>query len=68
MIGIIKKLVQRRIRNKKDFFLFFFFEELLRVKFLREHVTFGMILFTFEGIFVQIKNFSTQVVIQSYIS
>ena len=36
MCGIITKLVQRRIQNKKKIFLFFF-EELSRIEVLCEH-------------------------------
>ena len=40
--------------EKKIFEFRFFFEELSRFKVLCEHVIFGMILFTYRGIFVQI--------------
>ena len=47
--GIIKKLVQRRVQEKKRFFFKFrfYFEELSRIEVLREHGIFGMTMFTF---------------------
>ena len=68
MSGISKNLVQRRLWNKKDFLNFVFFEELSRFKVLCEHGIFGIILFTFSVIFVQIKIFSIKILIQIYIS
>ena len=41
----------------KRFFNLIFFEESSRSKLLREQVIFGIILFTFRGIYVQIKIF-----------
>ena len=53
----------------KDFFEFrFFFEELSRIEVLCEHWIYGMILFTFTVIFLQIKIFSMKMVFQIYIS
>ena len=46
---------------KKIFLNFvFFFEKLSRIEALCEHVIFGMILFTFSVIFLQIKSFSVK--------
>ena len=53
--GIIKKLVQRRIRNQKDFFYFCFLSRSYRG--LKFCVNTGY-LFTFSVIFLQIKTFS----------
>ena len=48
MSGIIKKLVQRRVRNKKDFFLnSAFFEELSRFKVLCKNRIFDIFSLTF---------------------
>ena len=68
MGGIIINLVQRRIRNKKDFFEIYFHKEILRFKFLCEHGICGSFLFTFREIFVRINNFSIKVLIQNYLS
>ena len=68
MSGIIKKLFQRRTQKQKDFLNFKFFEELSRIEVLCEHGIFGMILFTFTVIFLQIKIFSIKIVFQIYIS
>ena len=56
MSGIIKKLVQRRIRNYNGFLsIDDFFEELSRIELLCEHWIIGMILFTFSVVILQIK-------------
>ena len=47
---------------------FAFLEELSRIEVLREHGIFGMILFTFSVIFLQIKIFSIKIVFEIYIS
>ena len=53
---------------KKIFLNFVFFEGLLRIEVLSEHVIFGMISFTFSVIFLQIMIFSLNFFIQNYIS
>ena len=58
MSGIIKKFVQLSIRNLKDSFEFRFFKEILSFKILCENEMFGMILFPFSVVFVQIIIFS----------
>ena len=66
--GIIKKLVQRKIHNWKDFLNFVVFEEFLRIEVLCEHGILGMILFAFSVICPQIKILILKNVIQNYIS
>ena len=54
---------------KKIFLIFVFFEELSSTEVLCEHEwIFGMILFSFREIFLQIKIFSIKIVFQIYIS
>ena len=50
---------------KKIFLNFVFFDELSRIEVLCVQGIFGMILFTFSVIFLQIKIFSIKIVIQS---
>ena len=53
-MGIIKKQVQRRTRNYKDFFEFrFFFEELLKIEVLCEHEIFrSLLVYSFSSNYV----------------
>ena len=53
---------------KKIFLNLLIFEELSRFRVLCEHEIFGMILFIFSEIFLQIKIISRNVVFQNYIS
>ena len=53
---------------KMIFSNFFFFEQLSRIEVLCEHRMFGMILFIFSVIFLQIKIFSIGLIFQNYIS
>ena len=56
------------VEFKINFFRISFFKDLSRFKILCEQEIFGLILFTFRVIFVQIKIFSIEKVIQNYIS
>ena len=62
MSGIIKKLVQRRIQNLKDFLIFVFFSRSNRG--LKFCVNTGY-LFTFSVIFLKNKIFSIKIVFQN---
>ena len=67
--GIIKKLVQRRIRNWKDFLKFIFFSRTYRG--LKVHVNTGYLVHLcslLESFFVRINIFSMKILIQNYLS
>ena len=64
----LKSTSSGEFKTKKFFFEFRFFEELLRIEILCEHGIFGMNLFPFSVIFLQIKILSIKIVFQINIS
>ena len=65
---LLKSCSSVEFKIKKIFLNFVFFEELSTLEILCEHGIFGMILFTFSVIFLQIKILSIKIVFQIYIS
>ena len=68
MSSIIKKLIQRRIRNLKNFLNFVFFQELSRFELSCEHLIFGSLFVQFYRNFRWITIFSMIIFILNYIS
>ena len=63
----LKSCSSVEFKIKKIFWISFFFEQLSRIEILCEHGIFGMNLFTFSVIFLQIKLFSIKIVFQIYV-